>query len=519
MTQDDSGATRSDRAIQQIRAFEQRCPLTIELACLAAFPMALTTELVGCLRENFAPDVPWYGVADILLSGLCEPIGYDLYEMAGAVRRELLKRLRPEQVRAMEAFMLAYIQHRMGVEGDRARILGDRPEWTALACLGQESEVLDQIRSKLRSMVQDADQRERLYIISLMESYGESILAGTPILQWVERFESGMDVDAAAVVERSLGVELRSVQFETAKLYLTDEVEQIDPTLRQGFEFETVWLDRSGRIERRESREAWGFVERLDAVGLEMVAIPGGQFEMGSPPSEPERYDDESPQHSVTVLPFFMGRYPVTQAQWRVVAGWEPVERTLEADPAYYKGDDRPVERVSWEDAREFCARLNRETKLLDGWEYGLPSEAEWEYACRAGTTTAFNFGEMISPEVANYDWDVEYDRVKFKKQKDFEGTTPVGSFPANLWGLYDMHGNVWEWCEDHWHGSYEGAPTDGSSWLDESAESQPYRVIRGGSWIYDPRNCRSASRSYGSAGFGHPYSGFRVVCRLPRTV
>lgn len=510
--------TEDDRAVQQIRAFEQRYPLSIELACLAAFPMALTTELVGCLRENFAPDVPWYGAADILLSGLCESIGYDLYEMSGAVRRELVRRLQPEQVRGLEAFMLAYIQHRMGREGDRARVLGDRPEWTALACLGRGEEAVAQIKRTLQSMVQDASQRERLYIISMVESYAESLLSGTPILEWVERAEAGLDLDEAAEVGRLLKITLRPVRFETARV-VTDAVDQIDPTVRQRFEFETVWLDRRGRIERRETGETWGFVERLDGVGLEMVAIPGGEFVMGSPESEAERYEDESPQHSVTVSPFFMGRYPVSQAQWRVVAGWEPVERELEADPSRFKGDDRPVESVSWNHAREFCARLNREARLLAGWEYGLPNEAEWEYACRARTTTAFNFGEMISPEVANYDWGEAYKRVKFEKQKDFEGTTPVGSFPANKFGLYDMHGNVCEWCEDQWHDSYDGAPTDGSSWLDRNAERQPEKVIRGGSWIGNPRLCRSADRNYDSAGFDLSDYGFRVVCRLSRTV
>ncbi len=503
---------------KQIEAFErQRGALTVELACLAAFPMALTTELLGCLRENFLPNAPWYAVADVLLSGLCQEIGDDLYEMSAAVRRVLLKCLRHEQIAALESFMLAYVQYRIGIEGDRARLLGDRPDWTALACLGRESEVLEQIRERLRSMVCDADLRERLYIISMVESYGD-LLTGTPILQWVERVEAGVELDEAATVERVLGVELRSVRFETARV-VTAAVEQIDPTVRQRFEFETVWLDRRGRVERRETGETWGFVERLDAVGLEMVAIPGGEFVMGSPEREAERYEDESPQHSVKVSPFFMGRYPVTQAQWRVVAGWEPVERTLNADPAYYKGNNRPVEQVSWEDAREFCARLNREAKLLGRWEYGLPSEAEWEYACRAGTTTAFNFGEMISPEVANYDWREAYNRVQFEKQKDFEGTTPIGSFPANQFGLYDMHGNVWEWCEDQWHDRYEGAPTDGSSWLDRNAESQSERVFRGGSWFYAPRYCRSAYRLYGSAGFDFSSYGFRVVCRLPRTM
>ncbi len=520
MTKNAAIIAEDTQAKKQIEAFEKRySSVAVELASLAAFPMTLTTELVCCLRENFLPDAPWYVAADILLSGLCESIGYDLYEMSGAVRRVLLEQLReqPERVKQLEAFMLEYIQYRIGIEdNDRARILGDRPDWTALACLADKSEVLERIRDYLRSMVQDASQWERLYVISMLESYGESILAGTPILQWVERTEAGMDLDETATIERLLKIQLRPISFVTAKVCLDEGAVQADPNARQTFEFETVQVDRRGKTVQRKTQETWGFVESLgNEIGLDMVAIPGGTFVMGSPENEPERYDDESPQHSVKVSPFFIGRYVVTQAQWRVVASWEPVERELGRDPSRYKGDNRPVEQVSWQDAIEFCARLSRETGRL----YGLPSEAEWEYACRAGTTIAFNFGDMISPEVANYDWDTAYNGVKPKKKKNFDGTTSVGNFPANEFGLYEMHGNVWEWCEDHWHGDYEGAPTDGSAWLDKNAETDAARVIRGGSWVGYPRYCRSATRGYPYAGFDDFNYGFRVVCRLPRTL
>jgi formylglycine-generating enzyme required for sulfatase activity len=196
------------------------------------------------------------------------------------------------------------------------------------------------------------------------------------------------------------------------------------------------------------------------------------------------------------------------------VAGWEPVNGDLEPDPSEEKGGDRPVTDVGWEDAAEFCARLSRET----GRDYRLPSEAMWEYACRAGTETAFSFGEMIAPEVANYDWDEAYDGVTFEA-KSANATVAVGSFPANPWGLQEMHGNVWEWCEDHWHGDYEGAPTDGSAWVDEMAEADAERVLRGGSWINYPWYCRSASRDHFNARFDYYFNGFRVVvCLPPRT-
>jgi formylglycine-generating enzyme required for sulfatase activity len=266
-------------------------------------------------------------------------------------------------------------------------------------------------------------------------------------------------------------------------------------------------------IIEREQRSAYGFTEDLAGLGLDLVLIPGGSFTMGSPPDEPERSSSEDPQHQVTVPTFLMGQYPVTQAQWRVVAGWKAVQRQLKPNPARFKGDQNPVEQVSWADAVEFCARLSQKTGRL----YSLPSEAEWEYACRAGTTTPFHFGETIDIELANYDGNYVYG--KGKKGVYLEKTTPVGSFPANEWGLHDLHGNVWEWCEDHWHDNYKGAPVDGSAWVDKNAETKARKVLRGGSWIDLPWNCRSATRCNRIAGLDFIDSlGFRVVCRLPRT-
>ncbi len=251
-----------------------------------------------------------------------------------------------------------------------------------------------------------------------------------------------------------------------------------------------------------------------------MVFIPGGTFLMGSPEDELEHSPSESPQHEVTVPTFFMGKYPVTQAQWQVVAGLPQVKQKLNPNPSHFSGENRPVEQVSWHDAVEFCHRLAQKTGRL----YRLPTEAEWEYACRAGTTTPFHFGETITTDLANYRgtdddslrWSGSYGRGP--KGIYREETTPVGSFPANAFGLYDMHGNVWEWCEDHWHDSYEGAPNDGSAWLDSEATEDAYRVLRGGSWFNNPWNCRSATRLYVNAGFRSYNGGFRVVCGMPRT-
>ncbi len=200
-----------------------------------------------------------------------------------------------------------------------------------------------------------------------------------------------------------------------------------------------------------------------------------------------------------------MGKFEVTQAQWRAVAGLPKVNRDLNANPSNFKGDDLPVEQVSWEEAVEFCARLTNKT----GKTYRLPSEAEWEYACRAGTTTPFAFGETITPELVNYGGNYLYGSAA--KGEYRQKTTPVGSLEvANGFGLYDMHGNVWEWCADPWHENYNGAPGDGSIW--EANSDKSYRVLRGGSWYTDGANCRSADRLWltpDNRGLG---LGFRVV-------
>ena len=263
----------------------------------------------------------------------------------------------------------------------------------------------------------------------------------------------------------------------------------------------------------RHRQQAQCFIEDLgNGVQLEMVAIPEGSFLMGSPKDELERSDKESPRHTVTIEPFFLGKYPVTQAQWQAVASLPQVNHKLDPDPSSFKGANRPVEMVSWYDAVEFCARLSRYTDK----PYRLPSEAEWEYACRAGTTTPFHFGETITSELANYDANYTYGAgVKGIYRQE---TTPVGSFSvANAFGLYDMHGNVWEWCEDDWHDSYEDAPTDGSAWL--SSDGNTTKVIRGGSWNYPAALCRSAFRNaFLPVLDDHDHVGLRVVRAAPRT-
>ncbi len=282
----------------------------------------------------------------------------------------------------------------------------------------------------------------------------------------------------------------------------------------QTVDFKTVTVNDKGQEVKRESEQAQYFTQDLgNSITLDMVSIPSGSFMMGTEEEEIERlvkkfdweyFRREKPQHKVTVKPFFLGKYQVTQAQWKVIASLPKVNHDLNPDPSVFKGDDLPVERVSWEDAIEFCQRLSLQT----GKEYRLPSEAEWEYACRARTDTPFHFGETITGDLANYAASRTY--ANEAKGEDRGKTTPVGSFPPNAFGLYDMHGNVWEWCQDDWHDNYEGAPDDGSAWI---SGNSIIKVIRGGSWNGIPLLCRSAYRYYGARAVRGSIFGFRVVC------
>ncbi|MEW6737680.1 MAG: bifunctional serine/threonine-protein kinase/formylglycine-generating enzyme family protein, partial [Acidobacteriota bacterium] len=353
-------------------------------------------------------------------------------------------------------------------------------------------------------------------------------------------------------------------RFNSVKEFC-DEVSRVEfvegaPSLKT-YSVEVVTLDSRGEIVKLEQGTARYFSEDLgEGVELEMVLIPGGEFQMGSPPTEKDRNDNEGPQHLVKVAEFYIGKYQVTQEQWRTVARLPKVERDLDAEPSHFKpveGEKNlPVERVSWEDAVEFCARLSRKT----GKEYRLPSEAEWEYGCRGGTRTAFAFGESITPEDVNYNGEYPYssalenkilvpkdenqektahirektvhirgemtEYINYEKDYTYDSvwkgenrrrTVPVGSLgKANGFGLYDMHGNVWEWCLDEWHYSYKGAPEDGSAW--EGNGDSDRRVLRGGSWLNFGIYCRSAVRNWYRLDLRNNNFGFRVVVATART-
>ncbi|MEG4106055.1 bifunctional serine/threonine-protein kinase/formylglycine-generating enzyme family protein [Microcoleus sp. S13_C5] len=314
---------------------------------------------------------------------------------------------------------------------------------------------------------------------------------------WQQHLKSPIDKGLALVLSKLLAKDIQQ-RYQSAEQVLRDFQRQSTPNFIQTlkrFDFDTVTVDVRGNISSRQRRETQFFSENLGSGAiLDMVAIPGGRFVMGSPNTEAGRSNNEGPQRTVNISPFFMGKYPITQEQWEVVMGNNPSE---------IKGLKRPVEQVSWNNALEFCQKISQKTGKI----YRLPSEAEWEYASRAGTTTPFYFGDTITPDLVNYDGNYPYGAAPkglYRKQ-----TTDVGSFPPNPFGLYDMHGNVWEWCSDKWHGNYNGAPTDGSSW---ETGTDNNRVLRGAAWNCNTVYCRSAYRGRNWAVHRSRHLGFRVA-------
>jgi formylglycine-generating enzyme required for sulfatase activity len=297
---------------------------------------------------------------------------------------------------------------------------------------------------------------------------------------------------------------LSTFSFETVRV----KVKKINSGLFGGTKLEIV----------KTPAQAQHFVEELgNGVKLDMVYVPGGQFMMGTDDRQFEEHLNHvkkdlslteaqidnyrktyagRPQHSVNIPALLMSKYPVSQSQYETIIG---------SNPSRFKGSQRPVEMVSWDDAQAFCQKLANQTNK----PYRLPSEAEWEYACRAGTNTPFYFGETISLDVVNYDCRWPYGQAT----KGFSriSTTDVGIFPANSFGLYDLHGNVWEWCQDNWHKNYQGAPTDGSPRLNETN----YQVLRGGSWLFYSGDCRSDARRWGTPDHRAMVFGFRLALPL----
>jgi formylglycine-generating enzyme required for sulfatase activity len=491
----------------------------------------LDWAVMRLVQKNILGETAALYLAEMVLSGLIMPLGERTigqprpYDFIEGVRERLVQAIGPVEAKYLADEVAEEIVMELLPEAAKQKL----------------DDILDRLSNDIEQRYGESPSYFEAFLVADQEwddstmqglrlgRVAEQVLRtwGPEYAQIADRLKQGVPtfVDVLPVVEPVLEPVpaplplLKTFEFETVQLvpHLTP------PELVAGgpatFEFETAKLEVQQSGLRRKPKivitksqgTAQGYVESLDAsVGLDMVVIPAGQFVMGAPKGEAESDDDERPQHQVTVSQFWMGRYAVTQAQWRVVAGWDEIDRTLDPAPSHFKGDNRPVEQVSWLDTIEFCQRLSAKT----GRDYRLPSEAEWEYACRAGTTDPFYFGETITVDLVNYDGNYIYG--KGKKSQYREKTIDVGSFPANGFGLHDMHGNVWEWCLDDWHDSYEGAPDDGSAWLIETAETASSKVLRGGSWIYSPRWCRSAYRNHVVVDANHRSIGFRVVCAPP---
>jgi formylglycine-generating enzyme required for sulfatase activity len=501
----------------------------LDFACHAAFPQMLTTDLVYLLRqllhEQYGLDLPWSAAPELLLSNLCDTAGHDLYGMSVGIRGVLLKKLvakfTSKRLDELVQWMGEYIKHRLEIDSPgRAKVLGDPSEWTVLACLRNDDEIAQVINEQLRQLFAETDDPiERFRLSALVEDHADLLtqrgLQPFKLQDLAQRIESDrLDEpepdDYIEFIRTIMGFNdfplLQSKEIFYATISFEETAIDSGDALYP-FEFKTVQVDERGKIIHRGQGKAFAFREPLATdIRLEMVAIPSGKFMMGSPETEHDRWKGES-LHEVTVQAFFIGKYPITQAQWRVIANTPQIERKLNPNPSNFKGDNRPVEKVFWEEAVEFCKRLSLET----GRDYRLPTEAEWEYACRAGTTTPFYFGETITGKLANYYSDSTY--LQERKVKSKGETTTVGIFPPNQFGLYDLHGNVPEWCLEHWGDNREDTLTDGSDLFF-------CYMLRGGFWKDLPHSCRSAAcYYYTSLDFTIDNAGFRVVCEIPKTL
>ena len=289
---------------------------------------------------------------------------------------------------------------------------------------------------------------------------------------------------------QAIAPQLNQFSFETATISINrvgiGRFAKVQLQINSKYKIGKFYLETLGNVQGK-------------SVGIDMVYIPAGKLRIGSPVNESEHDPSETPRHLVDIHGFFMSRFPITQRQWKVL---------MDNNPAIFIGNsDRPVENVSWHDVQEFCQKLRERT----GKPYRLPSESEWEYACRAGTLTPFGFGETITPALANYNGANPY--LYVPQGTASNTTTEVGTFPANGFGLHDLHGNVGEWCEDVWHDDYDLLPRDGSAWTQGGDRS--CRVVRGGSWRDPAHYCRSAKRGQNAANQGDRTTGFRIAVRF----
>ncbi len=514
--------TRSEVAQVRIESFTKSFgEAHLYLAYHAAFPLALTPDLLYGLWANFQQDIhgellniPWIAVADLLLSGLCDEVGYELYEMDSTVRNQLLRGLQSDEhfgkqrINQLSDFLLSYVQKQLHSDDPDIQDFAKTQQWIALAYT-QPSQAARELALAF-SKLDEHESAEILRMASLMETFAEPLAEFQPLLIYARgmgKFARG-NLSAAKAEFGEVLKGRKQIQVEGVSLPVPEQIKPNQSEIFHAlglktFSFETVTVNARGNITNRRKCEAKYFVEDLgNGVTLEMVQIPGGNFKIGSPKWEMQREEDEGSQRKIIVSKFLMGKYQVTQAQYEQVMG---------KNPSFFKGNKRPVEQVSWEDAVEFCKKLSQKT----GRTYRLPSEAEWEYACRAGTTTPFYFGKTITTDLVNYKGNDSY--ASASKGQYRQETIDVGIFSPNAFGLYDMHGNVWEWCQDTWHDNYNGVPTDGSAWIDNN---HLCRLMRGGSWVVPPECCRSAYRLLNIPDNNYDDNGFRVVCcTLPTSI
>jgi formylglycine-generating enzyme required for sulfatase activity len=537
-------------AAQKVRLFERQFGSEYRLlAYYAALPLVLTPELVHYLRINFLlgldQQVPWEAEADLLLSDLCSQVGYELYAMDTDVRAYLLQvmkqddRIPADQMFAVARVLISYVDYLSRVNpGQRQQEL-QAQRWAAMTYLGDAecdrvvaeiikafvdsgdrgggndikaefarlAQIIEKLIEKLRNypdLVDFAKNVSQSLTDPSFKSRREHNVSGqVVIIPWVDRHDDPPKTS-----------DITYFEFDVAEF-----IEVREPLRRIPYEFEvaTIKLQESRNlfgqksnpkvVINRRTKKDWQYVETLEPkLNLELIKIPAGSFMMGAAQNELESEGSERPQRPVKVFEFYMGKHPITQDQWRFGANLPRIDRELDPNPSRFKEKKLPVERVSWLEAIEFCARLSLHT----GRDYRLPSEAEWEYACRAGTVTPFHFGETINLRVANYNGGYVYGRGQKGIYQD--KTISVGSLnAANEYGLHDMHGNVWEWCQDHWHNNYQGAPENGSAWIDTSGGNRT-KVLRGGSWHYNPSGCRSAARFNSNLDIRSYAVGLRVV-------
>ncbi|MFN9675643.1 MAG: formylglycine-generating enzyme family protein, partial [Microcystis sp.] len=450
-------------AKSRLRLFEKENELnTRELAKRAAFPLSLSPNLLYYLRQHQDKNnqAPWYAIADILLSSLVRKIDRELYEMSPDVRKLLLEKLTPEELKSLAYQLQTYIQEQIGDYCSKS-VYWQNQQWLALAYL-KPSQAVNEIKQLLAEAIKNNNRVRLVRLTALLKNLSGALADYEPLLLLNEPIAAYSRGDLNTVGNV---LQLSPEDEGTLQKRLIDKVAAIVPYNENLFLFtaETVLVNETGKVIERKPVKAYFYDEKLAEVGnrkkaqnyIRMMYIPQGEFWMGTEDEEIERlvkkfgwdgFRSERPQHLVKVPAFHISQTPITQAQWRAVAATAKIDIYLETNPSRFKGDELPVERVNWYEATEFCKRLSRETKR----EYRLPSEAEWEYACRAGTTTPFYFGETITGELANYT--AGYTYAGEAKGEYRQQTTPVGQFPPNAFGLYDMHGNVWEWCADTWH-------------------------------------------------------------------